>query len=104
MLTIKQITENTDTVIKGLEKKHFKNAKEAVAKVIELNDIRRNSQKQLDDNLAKSKLLAKSIGQLMKEQMAKHTCFVAFGCRHLVGEKGIINLLRKEGYEVTPVF
>jgi seryl-tRNA synthetase len=67
MLTIKQITENTDTVIKGLEKKHFKNAKEAVAKVIELNDIRRNSQKQLDDNLAKSKLLAKSIGQLMKE-------------------------------------
>mgnify|MGYP003591082732 CR=1 FL=1 len=67
MLTIKQITENTDTVIKGLEKKHFKNAKEAVAKVIELNDIRRNSQKQLDNNLAKSKLLAKSIGQLMKE-------------------------------------
>ncbi len=67
MLTIKQITENTDTVIKGLEKKHFKNAKEAVAKVLELNDIRRNSQKQLDDNLAKSKLLAKSIGQLMKE-------------------------------------
>lgn len=67
MLTIKQITENTDTVIKGLEKKHFKNAKEAVAKVIKLNDIRRNSQKQLDDNLAKSKLLAKSIGQLMKE-------------------------------------
>lgn len=41
---------------------------------------------------------------IMKEQMAKHTCFVAFGCRHLVGEKGIINLLRKEGYEVTPVF
>ena len=67
MLTIKQITENTDTVIKGLEKKHFKNAKEAIEKVIELNDIRRNSQKQLDDNLAKSKGLAKSIGQLMKE-------------------------------------
>jgi len=41
---------------------------------------------------------------IMKEHMAKHTCFIAFGCRHLVGEKGIINLLRKEGYEVTPVF
>ena len=27
MLTIKQITENTDAVIRGLEKKHFKNAK-----------------------------------------------------------------------------
>ena len=24
MLTIKQITENTDAVIRGLEKKHFK--------------------------------------------------------------------------------
>jgi len=67
MLTIKQITEDTDGVIKGLEKKHFKNAKEAIEQVIALNDKRRNSQKQLDDNLAKSKLLAKSIGQLMKE-------------------------------------
>ena len=27
MLTIKQITDNTDAVIRGLEKKHFKNAK-----------------------------------------------------------------------------
>ena len=26
MLTIKQITENTDAVIRGLEKKHFKDA------------------------------------------------------------------------------
>ena len=25
MLTIKQITENTDAVLRGLEKKHFKN-------------------------------------------------------------------------------
>ena len=71
MLTIKQITENTDLVIKGLEKKHFKNAKEAIEKVLELNDTRRNSQKQLDDNLAQSKQLAKSIGQLMKEGKAE---------------------------------
>ena len=27
MLTIKQITENTEEVIRGLEKKHFKDAK-----------------------------------------------------------------------------
>ena len=25
MLTIKQLTENTDAVVRGLEKKHFKN-------------------------------------------------------------------------------
>jgi len=41
---------------------------------------------------------------IMKKHMAEHVCFIAFGCRHLVGETGIINLLRKEGYEVTPVF
>jgi seryl-tRNA synthetase len=71
MLTIKQITENTELVIKGLEKKHFKNAKESIEKVIALNDKRRNTQKQLDANLAQSKLLAKSIGQLMKEGKAE---------------------------------
>ena len=36
MLTIKQITEDTDKVIRGLEKKHFANAKETIAQVIEL--------------------------------------------------------------------
>ena len=33
MLTIKQITENTEAVIRGLEKKHFKNAKETIDQV-----------------------------------------------------------------------
>jgi uncharacterized protein len=36
---------------------------------------------------------------LMKTQ----SCFVAVGCLHLVGEKGLINQLRKLGYEVEPV-
>ena len=35
MLTIKQITENTDAVLRGLEKKHFKNAKETIAQVLD---------------------------------------------------------------------
>ena len=35
MLTIKQITENTEAVIRGLEKKHFKNAKETIAQVLD---------------------------------------------------------------------
>ena len=30
MLTIKQITENTDAVLRGLEKKHFKNIHEGL--------------------------------------------------------------------------
>lgn len=67
MLTIKQITENTDAVIRGLEKKHFKGAKETIAQVIEVNDKRRNTQNQLDKNLAEVNSLSKTIGQLMKE-------------------------------------
>ena len=67
MLTIKQITENTDAVIRGLEKKHFKGAKETIAQVIEVNDKRRNTQNQLEKNLAEVNSLSKTIGQLMKE-------------------------------------
>lgn len=67
MLTIKQIAENTDAVIRGLEKKHFKNAQEVIAQVIEVNDKRRNAQNQLDNTLAEVNSLSKTIGQLMKE-------------------------------------
>jgi seryl-tRNA synthetase len=67
MLTLKLITEETDRVIRGLEKKHFKNAKESIAKVIELNDKRRSAQNQLDKNLAEVNANSKLIGSLMKE-------------------------------------
>lgn len=67
MLTIKQITENTDAVVRGLEKKHFKNAKEAIEQVLALNNKRRSTQTLLDNNLAEVNTLSKSIGQLMKE-------------------------------------
>ncbi len=67
MLTIKQITENTDKVIQGLEKKHFGNARSAISQVLELNDKRRNAQNKLDKNLAEINSLSKNIGVLMKE-------------------------------------
>ena len=67
MLTIKQITENTEEVIRGLEKKHFKNAKETIDQVIALNDKRRSTQNELDKNLAEVNSLSRTIGQLMKE-------------------------------------
>ncbi len=66
MLTLKQVTEQTDLVLAGLAKKHFAAANEAISKVIELNDVRKKSQAQLDKNLAESKKMAASIGQLMK--------------------------------------
>lgn len=67
MLTIKQITENAEEVLRGLEKKHFKNAKETIEKVIEINEKRKNAQSQLDSNLAEVNSLSKTVGQLMKE-------------------------------------
>ncbi|MBP5479191.1 MAG: serine--tRNA ligase [Bacteroidaceae bacterium] len=66
MLTLKVITEETDKVIKGLEKKHFKGAKEAVEKAIALDKTRRDAQTKLDATLAESKKYAAQIGQLMK--------------------------------------
>ena len=67
MLTIKQLTENTEAVIRGLEKKHFKNAKEVIERVIEVNNKRRATQNQLDKNLSEVNAISKTIGQLMKE-------------------------------------
>ena len=66
MLTIKQITDNTEAVIKGLEKKHFKNAQEAISQVMAFNDKRKSTQAVLDANLAEANQLSKSIGMLMK--------------------------------------
>ena len=67
MLTIKQITDNTEAVIRGLEKKHFKDAKASIEQVLLLNDKRRNAQNLLDQNLAEVNATSKSIGRLMKE-------------------------------------
>ena len=67
MLTIKQITDNTDAVVRGLEKKHFKNAKETIEQVLAFNNKRRSTQAVLDNNLAEVNSISKSIGQLMKE-------------------------------------
>ncbi len=39
----------------------------------------------------------------LKEIMKNEPVFVAVGAGHLVGEKGLINLLKKEGYKVEPL-
>ena len=66
MLTLKVITENPDEVIRKLARKHF-DAKEPIAKVLELDKVRRASQSSLDAVLAEINTLSKSVGQLMKE-------------------------------------
>ena len=67
MLTLKLINERTEWVIKGLEKKHFSGAKEAIENVLATDKKRREAQTQLDINLSESKKLAAQIGALMKQ-------------------------------------
>ena len=67
MLTLKLISEQTDRVIKGLNKKHFPNAEETIKKVLEIDKERRETQQELDANLSEAKKMAATIGQLMKQ-------------------------------------
>ena len=67
MLTLKLITEETDRVIRGLKKKHFKGAREAIDEVLAVDKKRREAQQQLDKNLSEAKKMAAQIGGLMKE-------------------------------------
>ena len=67
MLVLKNITENRDFVIKELKKKHFADAEIVIDEIIALDNQRRSVQKELDENLAQSNKLAKSIGALMQQ-------------------------------------
>lgn len=42
-------------------------------------------------------------GKQLPEQLHSHSCFIAVGCLHLVGETGLIHLLREAGFVVEPV-
>ena len=66
MLTLKTITENRDEVIRRLAIKHF-DATEHIDKVIKLDATRRQTQSELDANLAEINSISKHIGALMKE-------------------------------------
>ena len=66
MLTIKQINEDKEAVIRGLEKKKFTEAREAIDAVLAADGKRKSAQTELDAVLAEQKTLAKNIGAFMK--------------------------------------
>lgn len=66
MLTIKQINEDKEAVIRGLEKKHFAEARDAIEAVLNIDGKRKSAQAELDAVLAEQKTLAKNIGAFMK--------------------------------------
>ena len=67
MLTLKLINEQTERVIRGLEKKHFAEARQAIEEVMAIDKKRREAQTALDQNLSQAKKLAAEIGGLMKQ-------------------------------------
>lgn len=67
MLTLKQISEETERVIAGLEKKRFNGAKEAIYNALAIDKKRREAQQKMDNLLSEQKKAAGNIGKLMKE-------------------------------------
>ncbi|MEY4309385.1 MAG: Serine--tRNA ligase [Bacteroidota bacterium] len=66
MLTLPFIRANQETTIAGLQKKHFANAAEIVAKLIVQDDQRKALLQQAESALEKSNAAAKEIGALMQ--------------------------------------
>lgn len=66
MLQVAVIREQYDSVIKGLAKRNFKNASELVFDVLEKDNLRKETQRTLDDLKAKANTDSKKIGELMK--------------------------------------
>lgn len=66
MLQLSFIRDNKDTTLAGLRKKHVANAEATVDQILSLDQQRRDTQRELDDVLARSNAKAKEIGALMK--------------------------------------
>ena len=67
MLTLKLINEETERVIRGLEKKHFSGAREAIDKVKALDKRRREAQTKSDKYKQEMKQLSAQIGAMMRQ-------------------------------------
>ena len=104
MLTLKLISEETERVIKGLEKKHFEGAREAVEKVLEYDKLRRESQQKLDANKQQQNLLSKQIGALMKEGKKEEACSIKEKVDELKSsDKSIEEIMEKAQQDMTSV-
>jgi len=67
MLTLKLISEETERVVRGLEKKHFNGARKAIDNVLAIDKRRRDAQQKLDKTKQEAKRMAAEIGGLMKQ-------------------------------------
>ncbi|MCW5910279.1 MAG: serine--tRNA ligase [Cyclobacteriaceae bacterium] len=66
MLTLQTLREQTQVVLDGLAKRHFKDAEILVTQVLEIDKLRRETQNSLDTIKANLNTDSKKIGELMK--------------------------------------
>ncbi len=67
MLQLSYISNNKETVIKGLEKRHFEKARNTIELILDLDQERKATQARLDEVLHDLNNLSRKIGLLMKE-------------------------------------
>ncbi|MBQ2541378.1 MAG: serine--tRNA ligase, partial [Paludibacteraceae bacterium] len=65
MLTLKQIYDDKERIIAGLEKKHFSGAREAIDELIRLDAERKAAQQKKDAASAEMNQISKTIGMYM---------------------------------------
>lgn len=70
MLQIPYIRENKDLILERYKKRNF-DANDTLSKIIELDDKRKVTQQEMDNDLAEGNKLAKEIGALYKEGKAQ---------------------------------
>lgn len=95
--TIKNYTEETNKLSQLVIDYKAQNLT-ALAKNLEEDEV--------DDQTLKIKLLDKRNNNWIpkiKSAIQDKTCFIAVGAGHLVGENGLINLLKEQGYTVEPI-
>lgn len=111
MLQLEFIRENQEKVIRGLEKKYFKNPSIKIEEVLRLDESRRNTQRTSDLTLAESKQIAKQIGGFMKqgkkaeaEQLKTKTASLKVRAKELQDELRKINeKLQQALYEIPNI-
>lgn len=67
MLQVNNIIAEKERYVAGLLKRNIQNATELLEEVIQLDDLRKSTQQELDSNLSEANSIAKQIGALMKE-------------------------------------
>ena len=67
MLQITHIAENRQSVVKGLTRRGVAQAEPLIEKLLQTDQVRRQTQTELDDVLAASNRISKQIGQLMQQ-------------------------------------